>query len=111
MHYLKRAEKICLSGQEKECHALLFRIYLLQIRKVGKKDDLIDKMIEEDFDESSYLEGFENQICELARKAEKEIQSDTADAEIPVKSMMELALEVNDALEDDLFLFPPQEKE
>ena len=52
MHYLKQAEKICRFGQEKECHALLFRIYLLQIRKVGKKDDLIDRMMEEDFDEN-----------------------------------------------------------
>lgn len=111
MHYLKQAEKICRFGQEKECHALLFRIYLLQIRKVGKKDDLIDRMMEEDFDENRYLQEFQNQIYELAGKAEREIQSDTEDAGILGKSMIDLALEVNDALEDDLILFPPQEKE
>ena len=111
MHYLKQAEKICRSGQEKECHALLFRIYLLQIRKVGKKDDLIDRMMEEDFDENRYLQEFQNQIYELAGKAEREIQSDTEDVGILGKSMIDLALEVNDALEDDLILFPPQEKE
>ena len=111
MHYLKQAEKICRFGQEKECHALLFRIYLLQIRKVGKKDDLIDRMMEEDFDENRYLQEFQNQICELAGKAEREIQSDTEDVGILGKSMIDLALEVNDALEDDLILFPPQEKE
>ena len=111
MHYLKQAEKICRFGQEKECHALLFRIYLLQIRKVGKKDDLIDRMMEEDFDENRYLQEFQNQIYELAGKAEREIQSDTEDVGILGKSMIDLALEVNDALEDDLILFPPQEKE
>lgn len=111
MHYLKQAEKICRFGQEKECHALLFRIYLLQIRKVGKKDDLIDRMMEEDFDENRYLQEFQNQIYELAGKAEREIQSDTEDVGILWKSMIDLALEVNDALEDDLILFPPQEKE
>ena len=111
MHYLKQAEKICRFGQEKECHALLFRIYLLQIRKVGKKDDLIDRMMEEDFDENRYLQEFQNQIYELAGKAEREIQSDTEDVGILGKSMIDLALEVNDALEDDFILFPPQEKE
>ena len=111
MHYLKQAEKICRFGQEKECHALLFRIYLLQIRKVGKKDDLIDRMMEEDFDENRYLQEFQNQIYELAGKAEREIQSDTEDVGILGKSMIDLALEVNDALEDDLILFPPQEKD
>lgn len=111
MHYLKQAEKICRFGQEKECHALLFRIYLLQIRKVGKKDDLIDRMMEEDFDENRHLQEFQNQIYELAGKAEREIQSDTEDVGILGKSMIDLALEVNDALEDDLILFPPQEKE
>ena len=111
MQYLKQAEKICRFGQEKECHALLFRIYLLQIRKVGKKDDLIDRMMEEDFDENRYLQEFQNQIYELAGKAEREIQSDTEDVGILGKSMIDLALEVNDALEDDLILFPPQEKE
>lgn len=111
MYYLKQAEKICRFGQEKECHALLFRIYLLQIRKVGKKDDLIDRMMEEDFDENRYLQEFQNQIYELAGKAEREIQSDTEDVGILGKSMIDLALEVNDALEDDLILFPPQEKE
>ena len=90
---------------------MLFRIYLLQIRKVGKKDDLIDRMMEEDFDENRYLQEFQNQIYELAGKAEREIQSDTEDVGILGKSMIDLALEVNDALEDDLILFPPQEKE
>lgn len=37
MYYLKQAEEICLSMQNEKCHALLFQIYLLQIRKVGKK--------------------------------------------------------------------------
>lgn len=74
---------------------MLFRIYLLQIRKVGKKDDLIDRMMEEDFDENRYLQEFQNQIYELAGKAEREIQSDTEDVGILGKSMIDLALEVN----------------
>lgn len=112
MYYLKQAEEICLSMQNEKCHALLFQIYLLQIRKVGKKDDLINRMIEdEEFDESSYLEMFAEQVHDLACKAEREIQSDTEDAGILGKSMIDLALEVNDALEDDFILFPPQEKE
>ena len=78
---------------------------------MGKKDDLIDRMMEEDFDENRYLQEFQNQIYELAGKAEREIQSDTEDVGILGKSMIDLALEVNDALEDDLILFPPQEKE
>ncbi len=94
--------------QNEKCHALLFRIYLLQIRKVGKKDDLIDRMMEEDFDENRYLQEFQNQIYELAGKAEREIQSDTEDVGILGKSMIDLALEVNDALEDDFILFPPE---
>ena len=108
MYYLKQAEEICLSMQNEKCHALLFRIYLLQIRKVGKKDDLIDRMMEEDFDENRYLQEFQNQIYELAGKAEREIQSDTEDVGILGKSMIDLALEVNDALEDDFILFPPE---
>lgn len=68
-------------------------------------------MMEEDFDENRYLQEFQNQIYELAGKAEREIQSDTEDVGILGKSMIDLALEVNDALEDDLILFPPQEKE
>ena len=76
MYYLKQAEEICLSMQNEKCHALLFQIYLLQIRKVGKKDDLINRMIEdEEFDESSYLEMFAEQVHDLACKAEREIQS------------------------------------
>ena len=95
--------------QNEKCHALLFQIYLLQIRKVGKKDDLINRMIEdEEFDESSYLEMFAEQVHDLACKAEREIQSDTEDAGILGKSMIDLALEVNDALEDDFILFPPE---
>ena len=108
MYYLKQVEEICLSMQNEKCHALLFRIYLLQIRKVGKKDDLIDRMMEEDFDENRYLQEFQNQIYELAGKAEREIQSDTEDVGILGKSMIDLALEVNDALEDDFILFPPE---
>ena len=109
MYYLKQAEEICLSMQNEKCHALLFQIYLLQIRKVGKKDDLINRMIEdEEFDESSYLEMFAEQVHDLACKAEREIQSDTEDAGILGKSMIDLALEVNDALEDDFILFPPE---
>lgn len=109
MYYLKQAEEICLSMQNEKCHTLLFQIYLLQIRKVGKKDDLINRMIEdEEFDESSYLEMFAEQVHDLACKAEREIQSDTEDAGILGKSMIDLALEVNDALEDDFILFPPE---
>ena len=109
MYYLKQAEEICLSMQNEKCHALLFQIYLLQIRKVGKKDDLINRMIEdEEFDESSYLEMFAEQVHDLACKAEREIQSDTEDTGILGKSMIDLALEVNDALEDDFILFPPE---
>lgn len=66
-------------------------------------------MIEdEEFDESSYLEMFAEQVHDLACKAEREIQSDTEDAGILGKSMIDLALEVNDALEDDFILFPPE---
>ena len=59
-------------------------------------------------DESSYVEMVAEQVHDLACKAEREIQSDTEDAVILGKSMIDLALEVNDAVEDDCILFPPE---
>ena len=39
MRYLRRAERICLSMQEEECHRLLYKIYLLQIKKLNEKEE------------------------------------------------------------------------
>lgn len=113
MRYLRRAERICLSMQEEECHRLLYKICLLQIKKLNEKEEVWEKMIfdyDRDFDEEVYAEQIFGQVCDLAKKADTEIRAYTADAGLLGKSSVDMALAVNDTAED-AFLFLSMESE
>lgn len=113
MRYLRRAERICLSMQEEECHRLLYKIYLLQIKKLNEKEEVWEKMVfdyDRDFDEEVYAEQIFGQVCDLAKKADTEIRAYTADAGLLGKSSVDMALAVNDTAED-AFLFLSMESE